>query len=86
MNGTGYPFGWTAERIDTETRILTMCDIFQALCQIRPYRGRLPVDDVVAIMQTMVTAGELDPSIFRVIVANRTELYKIAIREGMEAG
>ncbi|WP_173977465.1 HD-GYP domain-containing protein [Magnetospirillum sp. LM-5] len=85
LNGSGYPFGWTAERIDTETRILTMCDIFQALCQIRPYRGRLPVDDVVAIMQTMVTAGELDPSIFRVIVANRHELYKIAIREGMMA-
>ena len=83
LNGTGYPFGWSGEQIDVETRVLTICDIFQALCQERPYRGRLPADDVVGIMDKMVAAGELDPAVFRLVSANRDELYTIAIREGL---
>lgn len=82
LNGTGYPFGWSGDQIDEETRVLSICDIFQALCQKRPYRGRLSADEVVAIMQRMVDAGELDPAIFRIVVANQDELYKTAIREG----
>ena len=83
LDGSGYPFGWCGEQIDEETRVLTICDIFQALCQKRPYRDRLHAADVVDIMQKMVHDDELDATIFRIVATNCDELYKIAIREGV---
>ncbi|WP_135079791.1 HD domain-containing phosphohydrolase [Terasakiella sp. SH-1] len=82
LNGSGYPYGWSGERIDMPTRILALADIFQALCQKRPYRDRLKVDEVLAIMDKMIAAGELDPDLYKFITANKDELYTIAIREG----
>lgn len=82
LNGSGYPYGWSGEQIDSETRLLTLCDIFQALCQMRPYRGRLPVTDVIAIMDKMEADGEIDPPLFAIIRDHRDRLYDIAIREG----
>lgn len=82
LNGSGYPYGWSGDQIDEETRVLTICDIFQALCQKRPYRERLQADHVIGIMREMTDAGELDTRIFAIVVANCDELYKIAIREG----
>lgn len=82
LNGTGYPYGWSGEQIDLETRLLSICDIFQALCQKRPYRDRLQVSDVVEIMERMVKAGELDPPLFELLRTHAASLYAIAIREG----
>lgn len=82
LNGNGYPYGWSGEQIDIETRVLTTCDIFQALCQKRPYRGRLPEPEVIAIMARMVEAGEIDPDLFALVRAHVADLYAIAIREG----
>ncbi len=82
LDGSGYPFGWSAEQIDEPTRILTICDIFQALSQKRPYRGRLHVDEVIEIMDKIDGAGQIDRRIYNLMKANRNELYQIAIREG----
>lgn len=82
LDGSGYPFGWSGAQIDEETRVLSVCDIFQALCQKRPYRARLPVERVVEIMRAMSEAGELDTSVFNIVTANRNKLYEIAIHEG----
>lgn len=82
LNGSGYPYGWQGDEIDVETRVLTICDIFQALCQKRPYRGRLPVSEVIAIMDRMDKAGEIDPDLFALVKSRADDLYAIAIREG----
>ncbi len=82
LDGSGYPFGWSGERIDEPTRILTICDIFQALCQERPYRDRLSADEVIRIMDDMEAHGEIDSTIYHLLKVNRAELYQIAIREG----
>ena len=79
LNGSGYPYGWTGERIDTETRILTICDIFQALCQERPDRGRLPAAIVIEIMGRMRDGGEIDPDIFAVLEKHVEPLYALSI-------
>ncbi|NVK19997.1 MAG: HD domain-containing protein [Methylocystaceae bacterium] len=84
LDGSGYPFGWQGDQIDKPTRILTIADIFQALCQIRPYRGRLKPEKVISIMEEMVLQGKLDHDIFMLAKANADELYTIAIREGAE--
>lgn len=82
LDGSGYPFGWAGDQIDIPTRILTIADIFQALCQKRPYRARLHAEKVINIMEAMQEKGQLDAEIFALTKANANELYKIAIREG----
>jgi HD-GYP domain-containing protein (c-di-GMP phosphodiesterase class II) len=82
LDGSGYPFGWHATQIDLPTRVLCIADIFQALCQKRPYRDRLNVDDVLNIMDNMASEGKIDSEVYSVLVLNKASLYKLAIKEG----
>ena len=43
-----------AKDITLETRIITTADIFDAITAERPYRGAVPVDQTLAIMQDSV--------------------------------
>lgn len=38
LDGNGYPNGRTAAELDVETRILTVCDVYDALLSVRVYR------------------------------------------------
>jgi HD-GYP domain-containing protein (c-di-GMP phosphodiesterase class II) len=38
LDGQGYPNGLTASELDLETRILTVCDVYDALLSVRVYR------------------------------------------------
>jgi putative nucleotidyltransferase with HDIG domain len=38
LDGSGYPFGLRAEDLDVETRILAVCDVYDALVSPRVYR------------------------------------------------
>jgi HD-GYP domain-containing protein (c-di-GMP phosphodiesterase class II) len=38
LDGAGYPNGRTALELDLETRILTVCDVYDALLSVRVYR------------------------------------------------
>ncbi len=81
LDGSGYPFGWKGDRIDFPTRILSIADIFQALCQKRPYRHRLQIENVITIMDDMAAEGKIDNAIYALLKANKDELYGIAIRQ-----
>jgi putative nucleotidyltransferase with HDIG domain len=43
LDGSGYPHGLTAAAIVLEARIVAVADVFQALCERRPYREALGV-------------------------------------------
>jgi len=60
LDGKGYPYGKTAKDISLETRIITVADIFDAITADRPYRGPIPVEKALAIMD-----GECDTAIDR---------------------
>lgn len=81
LDGSGYPFGWKGDQIDFPTRILSIADIFQALCQKRPYRHRLQIENVITIMDDMAAEGKIDNAIYALLKANKDELYGIAIRQ-----
>lgn len=53
LDGKGYPRGLSGEAIRLETRIITVADIFDALTANRPYRGPMPVEKALAIMNEM---------------------------------
>ena len=61
LNGKGYPLGISGEEIPLETRLMTVCDIFDALtASDRPYKKAMPVDRALSILQMEVDDGGLD--------------------------
>ncbi len=81
LNGHGYPFNPSSRQIGCETRILSVADIFQALSQNRPYRGRLSMEAVAEIVQKMTDQGELDKAIVAILFGHLDECYQLAIRQ-----
>lgn len=54
LDGTGYFRGLSAEQLSTESRILAVADIFEALAAKRPYRDGLPIERVFEILRNGV--------------------------------
>lgn len=50
LDGSGYPFGYRADRLDLPCRILVVCDIYDALTSDRPYRLGMSEERASAIL------------------------------------
>lgn len=73
LDGSGYPMGLRGPQISVQTRILTICDIWDALTAgDRPYKKAVPVEQALGLMQEECDAGHLDGNLFRVFVEART--------------
>src|SRR6202046_2272310 len=67
LNGTGYPYKLHGDQIPLPTKMMTICDIFDALtASDRPYKRAVPVERALSILEDCVRDGELDPDLFRV--------------------
>jgi hypothetical protein len=65
LNGKGYPFGLKGDEISKEVRMLTICDIFEALTSSdRPYKKAKSKEEAFAIMDKMAKNGEIDGKLF----------------------
>lgn len=72
LNGKGYPDGVTAESLSIETRIMTVCDIFDALtASDRPYKKAMPVEKALQILQWEAEEGALDPDIVELFTTSK---------------
>ena len=60
LNGTGYPLGLTGDQLSMEERLMTCCDIYQALTEERAYKKGFPHEEAIRIMRDMGMKGELD--------------------------
>lgn len=54
LDGTGYPLGLDARSLGRETRIITLCDFYDALTADRPYRAAMPQAQALAIIEAEV--------------------------------
>lgn len=50
-NGTGYPHGLKGEQIPLSARLFAIVDVWDALCSDRPYRKKLPREQVIAYLK-----------------------------------
>ncbi len=50
LDGNGYPNGRTAAELDVETRILTVCDVYDALLSVRVYRDAWTHDRAMELL------------------------------------
>jgi len=67
LDGSGYPFGLAAPQISLRTRCVTVCDVFSALTENRPYRPAMTPREAFGILDDMVAAGKLDGDIVAVL-------------------
>jgi 3',5'-cyclic-nucleotide phosphodiesterase len=69
LDGSGYPMGLAGPQISIQTRILTICDIYDALTAgDRPYKKAMPVDQALDLMREECNAGHIDAGLFQVFV------------------
>ena len=50
LDGKGYPRGLRAEQLDLETRILTVCDVYDALISKRVYREAWSETEAIVLL------------------------------------
>ncbi|WP_045493158.1 HD-GYP domain-containing protein [Vibrio hyugaensis] len=79
LDGSGYPYHKTAEALDVPSRIIAVVDVFQALSQDRPYRGRMTLQEIAIIMGEQVDSGKLCAEVYQVLWSNRQACYELSV-------
>jgi len=75
MNGKGYPQGLVGEEIPLASRVMTVCDIFDALTAMdRPYKSAIGDDRAFEILYMEAKEGLLDTDLVDVFVASRNQV------------
>ncbi|MDX6581014.1 MAG: hypothetical protein QOI10_198 [Solirubrobacterales bacterium] len=66
-DGAGYPDGLLGEEIPFGSRVIFVCDAFEAMTEDRPYR--VAVSDEVALLEILIGAGtQFDPDVVDALV------------------
>jgi HD-GYP domain-containing protein (c-di-GMP phosphodiesterase class II) len=66
LNGTGYPYKLHGDEIPLPTKMMTICDIFDALtASDRPYKRAISPERALSILEDCVRGNEIDPELFR---------------------
>jgi HD-GYP domain-containing protein (c-di-GMP phosphodiesterase class II) len=80
LDGTGYPTGSHEEEIPTQTRIMTIADIFDALTAAdRPYKKAVPVPRALEILEMEVKAQKVDSELFKLFIESK--IYQSVIEK-----
>ncbi|HAS3129846.1 HD domain-containing protein [Vibrio parahaemolyticus] len=79
LDGSGYPYHKTAEELDIPSRIIAVADVFQALSQDRPYRGRMSQKQIAEIMDDLIEQNKLCAHVYEVLEKNMTACYNMSI-------
>ncbi len=78
-DGTGYPNGLKGEEISIEGRIVPICDVFDALTSVRPYKKAWTVEDAVELLKKE-KGKHFDPDLVDKFVSILPEILEIRER------
>ncbi len=79
LNGRGYPYKLTETEIPLQSKMMTICDIFDALsASDRPYKRALPVDKALDILRFSVKDTEIDPVLFDLFL--EAKIYALTVK------
>ncbi|MDR2604453.1 MAG: HD domain-containing protein [Desulfovibrio sp.] len=65
LDGKGYPFGRGADDLDYNSRLLCCLDIYQGVCESRPYHASRGHKETMEILMGMADKGLVDADIAR---------------------
>lgn len=75
VDGKGYPKGLTGEEMSLPARMMAIADVFEALtARDRPYKPPRTVSESLAILESMMGSGHLDPDLGRVFIDDKVWL------------
>jgi putative nucleotidyltransferase with HDIG domain len=72
LDGSGYPDGLSDASISDPVRLLTVCDIYAALVEHRPYRPAMTQAEAIAILRRM-TPDRLETALVEAFAASLTD-------------
>jgi HD-GYP domain-containing protein (c-di-GMP phosphodiesterase class II) len=76
LNGRGYPNGLTGPEIPIQAKMMTICDIYDALsASDRPYKRAVPTERALDILKLCVRDEEIDAELFRLFTD--AEIYRL---------
>jgi HD-GYP domain-containing protein (c-di-GMP phosphodiesterase class II) len=79
LNGAGYPYKLHGDQIPLQTKMMTICDIFDALtASDRPYKRAVPMERALTILDECVRANEIDAELFRLF--RESKVYEHVMR------
>ncbi len=67
-DGTGYPKGLAGEAIPLGARICSVCDVYDALTSVRPYKAAWSHEDAVAEIEKQA-GQQFDPKVVNAFLA-----------------
>lgn len=76
-DGQGYPFRLKVDKLSTESKLLTVADIFTAMTEKRPYRDVVNEEALTKLLTELVDLGKIDRYIARAAIKHCYELYKV---------
>lgn len=68
IDGSGYHVGFAGEQLSLSARVLAVADVCEALSAARPYRGPIPIDQVIDELRRGAVAGRLCPIAVKALV------------------
>ncbi len=79
LNGQGYPNGLKSAEIPVQAKMMTICDIFDALsASDRPYKRAVPTDRALEILKLCVRDEEIDSELFRLFLD--AQVYRLVAK------
>jgi HD-GYP domain-containing protein (c-di-GMP phosphodiesterase class II) len=66
LDGTGYPYKLRSDEIPLPAKMMTICDIYDALTAAdRPYKRAVPIDRALSILNECAKNGEVDAELVK---------------------
>lgn len=75
-DGTGYPNHLKGEAIPIAGRIVAVCDVFDALTSVRPYKKAWPVEQATSLLKENA-GSHFDPKLVDLFMGILPEVKKI---------
>ncbi|MCL2626091.1 MAG: GAF domain-containing protein [Cystobacterineae bacterium] len=69
LDGSGYPLGISANEVLFQSRIIALCDVYDALTAVdRPYKKSVPHEQALNILQQEAKKGRLDAALLAIFI------------------
>ncbi len=85
LGGGGYPFHLKENELSLGSRIIAVVDVFTAITEDRPYRKGMGKDQVIVILNDMISNNVLDKKIVEVLQENYCGFDLLRIESQVES-
>jgi 3',5'-cyclic-nucleotide phosphodiesterase len=73
LDGSGYPSHIQGDAICIQARMMTICDIYDALtARDRPYKTAVPIPKALAILEDEVQHGKIDADLLEIFLESKS--------------